>query len=254
MTSHPTSRFSRTVENYIRYRPGYPIDLLDFMTKELSLSARSTVADIGAGTGKLTELFLKNGNPVLAVEPNRDMREAAGRLFGHFTHLHLTDGTAEATALPGHCADFITAAQAFHWFDREAARREFLRILKPGGWVLLIWNDRDDARSPFMRDYDSFLRHFSTDLDTIDHRHIGEEELRPFFGETGYSYQEFGWCQPFDLDGVRGRYLSCSYAFDEKHPIHHEAMQSLTKTFDAHAENGTVGMWYVTQVYYGKMA
>jgi SAM-dependent methyltransferase len=224
------------------------------MKNELGLSAHSVVADIGAGTGKLTELFLKNGNPTFAVEPNPDMRAAAERLFGHHPNLTSVGGTAEATNLTDHSADFVVAAQAFHWFDREAARREFLRILRPGGWALLIWNDRNDDRSAFMRDYDSFLRNFSTDLDKIDHRHIGEAQLAPFFDDGGFASREFDYRQRFGFEGVKGRYLSCSYAFDEKHARHDAAMQALSATFDAHAEGGEVDFWYLTKVFFGKMA
>lgn len=253
MSTNPLSRFSSTVENYVRYRPGYPTDLLDFMKNELGLTANSVIADIGSGTGKLTALFLKNGNPTHAVEPNGDMRSAAERLFGKFDNFHSEDGTAEATNLPDRCADFVVAAQAFHWFDREAARREFLRILKPGGWVQLIWNDRNDDRSAFMQDYDAFLRNFSIDLDKIDHRHIGDEQLAPFFGKNGFTCHEIDYHQTFDFEGVKGRYLSCSYAFDEKHPRHAAAMQGLSNTFDAHSENGKVDFWYLTKIYCGKL-
>ncbi|MCC6725068.1 MAG: class I SAM-dependent methyltransferase [Saprospiraceae bacterium] len=254
MATNSLTRFSNTVENYIRFRPGYPLDLLAFMESKLSLSAQSVIADIGAGTGKLTELFLQNDNPTLAVEPNADMRAAAERLFGHFPNLQTVNGTAEITTLPDHCADFVVAGQAFHWFDQMPTKQEFLRILKPGGWVLLIWNDRNDARSEFMRDYDAFLRSFSTDLDKIDHRHIGDEQLKPFFGKNGFAYHEIDYLQTFDLEGVKGRYLSCSYAFDEKHPRHAAAMQGLNDTFEAHSDNGKVDFWYLTKVYYGQMA
>ncbi len=250
----PITRFSRTVENYILYRPDYPAELLAMMKNELGLSPGSIVADIGSGTGKLTSLFLENGNTVFAVEPNREMREAAERLLGHHPRFHSVGGTAEATGLPDGCADFVTAAQAFHWFDPEATKREFLRILKPDAWVLLVWNDRNDDNSAFMRDYDAFLRRFSTDLDKIDHRHIGDEQMALFFGKNGHTYRAFDWCQPFDFDGVKGRYLSCSYAFDETHPRHEAAMTALRATFDAHAENGEIGMWYSTRAYFGCLA
>lgn len=253
MDANPLTRFSKTVDNYIRYRPGYPVDLLDFMKNELSLTANSVVADIGAGTGKLTELFLQNGNPTHTVEPNADMRAAMERLFGHFKNLHSVDGTAEATNLPDHCADFVVAAQAFHWFDREKTKAEFQRILKHNGWALLIWNDRNDARSGFMREYTAFLKEYSTDLAEIDHRNIGEAQLAPFFGENGYAQREFDYLQTFEFEGVRGRYLSSSYAFHENHPRHAEAMQRLSDTFAAHAEAGKVAFWYLTKIFFGRM-
>ena len=253
-TQGSLTRFSHTVENYIRFRPGFPVDLLNFMRSALGFTAQSVIADIGAGTGKLTGVFLENGNPVFAVEPNDRMRVAAEQLFGQYANLTSLNGTAESTTLPDQSADFVVAAQAFHWFDQAAARKEFQRILKPGGWALLIWNDRNDSRSPFMRDYDTFLREFSTDLDKIDHRHIGAEQLLPFFGEKGFDYHELDYLQTFDFEGVRGRYLSCSYAFDEKHPRHADAMQRLSNTFEAHSENGSLDFWYLTKIYYGQMA
>ncbi len=253
MYENPLTRFSKTVDNYTRYRPGYPIDLLEFMKSELGLSANSVVADIGAGTGKLTELFLKNGNPTLAVEPNTDMRAAMERLFGNFENLHSGEGTAEATNLPDHCADFVVAAQAFHWFDRAKTRTEFQRISKPGAWTLIVWNDRNDARSDFMQAYTGFLTEFSTDLAQIDHRNIGDDQLAPFFGENGFGLREFDYLQTFDFEGVRGRYLSSSYAFHENHPRHAEAMQRLSDTFAAHAVDGKVAFWYLTKIYYGRL-
>jgi len=254
MQNDSLTRFSKTVDNYVRYRPSYPLDLLDFMKKDLALTANSVVADIGAGTGKLTVLFLENGNPVHAVEPNADMRAAMERIYGHFENLHSSEGTAEATNLPDHCADFVVAAQAFHWFDRKKTRAEFQRIAKPEAWTLLIWNDRNDARSTFMQEYTAFLEEYSTDLATIDHRNIGEVQLTPFFGKNGFAVREFDYLQRFDWEGVRGRYLSSSYAFHENHPRHAEAMQRLSDTFAAHAENGQVDFWYRTKVYYGKLA
>ena len=128
-----TKRFSSRVENYIKYRPGYPPDMLDLLKKKCGLPDASVIADIGSGTGILTELFLRNGNPVFGVEPNREMREAAERLLGKHPNFTSISGTAESTTLKNQSVGFITASQAFHWFDRERARREFLRILKPGG-------------------------------------------------------------------------------------------------------------------------
>ncbi|MBI1225720.1 MAG: methyltransferase domain-containing protein [Bacteroidetes bacterium] len=253
MDSNPLTRFSKTVDNYIRYRPGYPADLLDFMKTDLGLSSNSVIADIGAGTGKLTELFLENGNPVHAVEPNIDMRTAMERLYGHFENLHSVDGTAEATNLPDECADFVLAAQAFHWFDGKKTNAEFQRISKPNAWALIIWNDRNDARSAFMQAYTMFLAEYSTDLATIDHRNIGKYQLTPFFGKNGFAEQEFDYLQRFDFAGVRGRYLSSSYAFHENHPRHAEAMQALSNTFATHAENGVVDFWYLTKIYFGRM-
>ena len=139
---HPTQRFSTRVENYIRYRPRYPKEILEFLKTDCGLTRASVIADVGSGTGFLAELFLMNGNKVFGVEPNDAMHEAGKRLMQQFRDFESIAGTAESTSLPNASVDFITAGQAFHWFCREGCRTEFERILRRDGWVVLVWNDR----------------------------------------------------------------------------------------------------------------
>src|SRR5689334_15561560 len=131
----PTLRFSNRVDNYSKYRPTYPSAVLDLLAAECGLTSNALIADIGSGTGLLAELFLTNGNRVVGVEPNREMRAAGERLLANAPGFTSVDGTAEATTLAAGSVDFVTAGQAFHWFDRALARVEFARILKPEGWV-----------------------------------------------------------------------------------------------------------------------
>ena len=138
----PTRRFTNRVANYARYRPGYPPAVLTCLRDECGLSPGSTVADVGSGTGILTELFLANGNHVYAVEPNEAMRQAAELSLAHYPGFTSVDGRAEATTLADDSVDFVTAGQAFHWFDAAASRVEFNRILRPGGYTALVWNAR----------------------------------------------------------------------------------------------------------------
>lgn len=144
----PTQRFSSRVENYSRYRPSYPRQVLELLFEECGLTAASIIADIGSGTGIMTRLFLENGNQVFAVEPNREMRQEAEWNLASYSHFVSVDATAEATTLRAGSVDFVVAAQAFHWFDREKVRPEFVRILKPEGWVVLVWNDRRPDSTP----------------------------------------------------------------------------------------------------------
>src|SRR5258705_12626233 len=95
----PTQRFSSRVDNYVRFRPGYPDELIDSLRTENGLTEQAVIADVGSGTGKLTELFLRHGNSVFAVEPNQEMREAGERLLAHFPGFTSIHGTAEATTL-----------------------------------------------------------------------------------------------------------------------------------------------------------
>ena len=148
--SDSTRRFSSRVDNYVKYRPSYPPEVVELLAAECGLTPGALVADIGAGTGLLAELFLQNGYRVLGVEPNREMRQAGERLLGDYPHFTSIDGTAEVTTLADKSVDIITAGQAFHWFDREKARAEFARILRPGGWVALVWNERRVDATPFL--------------------------------------------------------------------------------------------------------
>ena len=127
MTADPTKRFSDRVENYVKYRPGYPPALLDCLRQVCGLTPAAVIADVGSGTGILSELFLKNGTPVFAVEPNDDMRQAAELRLGHYPNFASVAGTAETTMLSDRSVDLVTAGQAFHWFDVSQAKAEFAR-------------------------------------------------------------------------------------------------------------------------------
>ncbi|HLX94229.1 MAG TPA: class I SAM-dependent methyltransferase [Verrucomicrobiae bacterium] len=247
-----TKRFSSRVESYIKYRPGYPADILDLLKDKCRLTGGSIVADIGSGTGILTELFLRNGNPVFAVEPNDGMRGAAGRLLGGYPNFTSISGTAEATTLKDRSTDFITAGQAFHWFDRERARREFVRVLKSGGWTVLIWNDRE-LTSPFARAYERLLRTYGTDYKDVNHKHTVAKAIGPFFGASGYQQASFPNRQVFDMAGLKGRLLSSSYAPEPGHPRHVPMLEALNTLFDEHQSDGKVAFEYVTIVYYGQL-
>jgi ubiquinone/menaquinone biosynthesis C-methylase UbiE len=186
MIIDPTKRFSSRVENYIKYRPGYPAAILDLLKEQCGLTRASVIADVGSGTGILTELLLKNCSPVFGVEPNRDMREAAERLLGKHSNFTSISGTAECTTLKDQSVDVITAGQAFHWFDREKTRHEFLRILKPGGWVVLIWNDRNTTARPFFKAYEELLMTYATDYAAVNHKQIDPEMISAFFGAAKF--------------------------------------------------------------------
>ncbi len=249
-----TQRFSSRVANYIKYRPGYPVAILDLLRKECGLTKASVIADIGSGTGILAKLFLKNGNSVFSVEPNREMREAAERLLSHFPAFQSVPGAAEATTLPDHAVDLITASQAFHWFDRDSAHREFLRILKPGGWVALIWNDRNITSRPFFKAYEDLLLTYGTDYSAVGHKHADPTVIGSFFGPTGFKQAVFPNQQVFDLEGLQGRLLSSSYAPEAGHPQHAPMLDALGGIFREHQVNGKVTFEYDTIVYYGRLS
>ena len=250
---NPTQRFSSRVENYVKYRPGYPKAIIDLLRQECRLTGASVIADIGSGTGILTELLLNNGNTVFGVEPNQEMRGAAERLLSGYSHFQSVAGTAEATTLPEKSVDLITAGQAFHWFDGGKTRQEFLRILKPQGWVALIWNDRNITAHPFFEAYEQLLKTYGTDYEAVGHKHTDAEMVGSFFGIGGFKVATFPNHQVFDNEGLQGRLLSSSYAPEQGHPNHLPMLAELKVIFQKYQLNGNVTFEYDTAVYYGRL-
>jgi SAM-dependent methyltransferase len=255
-SAHSTKRFSTRVEFYLRARPRYPAALLHFFQTELHLTPTQTIADIGSGTGFLTELFLRNGNPVFAVEPNPEMRSAAEIYLADFPNFHSISATAEATTLPPASVDFIVAGQAFHWFDPTAARKEFLRILKPAGTVVLIWNERRLQDFPFAEAYDQLIKQFQTDPEVVKARSlIGTDQttLHAFFAPALCQQRTFDNPQQLDRQGLIDRIFSSSYMPLPGSPRHAELLQAINAVFDAHQDNGTVTMPHDTEVFFGRL-
>src|SRR5580700_2673211 len=250
--SNATSRFSDRVDNYVRYRPGYPREVIEELKAECGLMAEHVVADIASGTGIWTRMLLENGNPVLGVEPNAEMRKAGERLLSGFPKFTSVVGTAEATALADQSVDFVTAAQAAHWFDRARARREFVRILKPGGWLVLLWNERVTDLTAFLRDYEQLLLTYATDYQDIRHEHT-TSAINEFFDPAPFQARVFEMRQEFDHAGVEGRLLSSSYAPGPGHPRHAPMLSELRRIFEANAIEGRAVFEYRTRLYFGQL-
>jgi SAM-dependent methyltransferase len=247
----PTRRFSSRAENYAKYRPGYPSAVLDLLRDKCHFTPATVVADIGSGTGILTEMMLQHGNPVFAVEPNREMREAAERELSRQPGFHSVDARAEATTLPTGSIDLITASQAFHWFKPDEARQEFLRILKPGGWVALIWNERHGGSDSFLEAYERLLIECATGYTGSGHHHA--EAIAAFFGPAGFREATFPNWQRLDFEGLKGRLLSSSYAPEPGHPQHLPMLDALETVFRHHQSEGKITFKYDTLVFYGRL-
>jgi ubiquinone/menaquinone biosynthesis C-methylase UbiE len=247
-----TKRFSNRVDNYVKYRPSYPKEIISFLENEIQFNNKFVVADIGSGTGILSKLFLDNNNIVYGVEPNAAMRSKAEELLQSHSSFKSIDGTAEQTNLQNTSADLITAAQAFHWFDAEKTKAEFKRILKPRGYCCLIWNERLSS-SDFEKAYEELLFEYSTDYSKVDHKNINDEKIEAFYAPHHVIKKSFNNKQVFDFEGLKGRLLSSSYAPDETHPKHNAMTETLKKIFKSFNQNNTVQFNYETKLYVGNL-
>jgi SAM-dependent methyltransferase len=215
----------------------------------MGLTQETIMADIGSGPGISSRMFLENGNTVYCVEPNDAMRAAAEQLMKDFAGFRSVKGTAEDTTLPGHSIDIVMSAQAFHWFDPEKTRPEFQRILKPGGYAVLMWNMRRLEGAPFLVEYEQFLIDNANDYAAVRHDNITDDEIAAFF-KQGYKKATFENEQIFDFDGLRGRMFSASYMPAEGTERGQQVEQNLRVLFDKHAENGKIKVSYDTNVFY----
>jgi SAM-dependent methyltransferase len=247
----PLNRFSNRVDDYIRYRPGYPPELMTWLRGTIGVSPAWRVADIGSGTGFLSQHFLGAGCTVFGVEPNAAMRAAAERAFADNPCFVSVAGSAEATTLPDASIDLVSAGQAFHWFEPVATRGEWRRILKPDGWALVVFNSRLIDATPFMRAYDQYLIDHAVDYTGVDHRRGLEEKLRAVLGE--YREGRFRFTLRHRYDDVRGLSMSSSYVPAPGYLNHEAFFAGLRETFDAHAVDGVVEFPYETEAYLGRV-
>lgn len=247
--SDTVERFSNRVANYVKYRPHYPPEILQVFRDEMNLRENSVIADVGSGTGISAQIFLANGNAVYGVEPNAAMRAAAENYLKDYPQFTSVDGTSDATNLPDDAVDFVIAAQAFHWFDREKTRLEFRRILRENGFVALIWNERQLDTTPFLRGYEEILKKYGTDYENVRHDHLDEKIFEDFFRQD-FSKKTFLNVQTVDFEGVKGRMLSSSYMPAEESDVFEPMIAELRALFEKCAENGKIQILYDTNIFY----
>lgn len=252
MVNNSTTRFSNRVEDYVKYRPDYPTEIVNFLHDTYGLTQDKLIADIGAGTGISTALFLNKGYRVIAVEPNDEMRAKSVELLGTFHGFMAHNGTAEHTGLTDSSIDAIIAGQAFHWFDTVLTRAEFKRILKPGGLVALIWNERKTG-SDFEKEYDELIIKHAHDYVKVDHRNIDTERIAAFFNPEPIHLEIFENKQVFDFEGLKGRLMSSSYMPTPDDEGFDAMIDDLQSLFNKFQQDGVITINYDTKVYSGKL-
>jgi SAM-dependent methyltransferase len=246
---NPTGRFTGLAESYAKYRPSYPVAALDFIVTHCGLDSRSLLVDVGCGTGISTRLFAQRGIQVIGIDPNDDMRrqaESTGVSNGSPMPAY-SKGRAEETGLPDACADAVLAAQAFHWFDPDPTLREFRRILKPGGWVILVWNERDET-DPCTADYGRVVRSApGAAAVEVPRGRAGDALLASslFVDAARFPFTNE---QTLDEDGLLGRAFSASYAPREPTAARQFAA-ALHDVFAQWQRGGVVALRYETSVY-----
>jgi SAM-dependent methyltransferase len=245
-----TQRFSNRVENYVKYRPHYPAAIVAYLQERFDLTS-GTIADVGAGTGILTKLFLDAGYAVHAIEPNGPMLAEATTQLKHYPGFMAVPGTAENTTLPNNSVDAVIAGQAFHWFNAEKSKAEFTRILKPNGLVALVWNERK-TDAPFEQEYDVLINRYDKDYVLVKHRNIEAGDIAAFFAPAPMELAVFSNRQVFDFEGLKGRLLSSSYMPLQGEPGYDEVIVELQKLFDKYQQAGAVTITYDTRLYSGR--
>ena len=246
------TRFDNRIENYVKYRPNYPKGIIDLFCNELDLQKSNIIADIGSGTGISAKLFLKNGNKVFGIEPNKLMRRASKEYLKEFSKFEVINGNSQNTTLKNESIDIIIAAQAFHWFNKAKTLSEFRRISRNKRYVALIWNERQLDTNDFLLEYERFLIEFGTDYQTVRHDLINKETLKHLF-KTEIKLKTLQNLQTLDFEGLKGRILSSSYMPSEKSPIFREMIKKLKTLFARYSEKGKITILYDTNVFYTRL-
>lgn len=242
-------RFSNRVDRYARYRPSYPVSLIDSILDK-STREYPIAADIGSGTGIFTRLLLERGCRVYAVEPNEPMRAKAEQELAEYSGFESIEGQAENTSIPDRSVDLVACAQAFHWFANETAAREFDRILRDGGFTVLIWNERKVAVDAFHEGYEDLLHRFSSEYTQVDHRNIDIEWIEQLFCRHAIEIEHHGNHQFLDWEGLKGRLESSSYFPLPQDPRYEPSMNEFYRLYQRCQINGMVRLEYDTVAYF----
>ena len=249
MSCSTSDRFFGKTDDYVKFRPGYPPEILDYLKKKHDFSSNSICAEVGSGTGKFAELLLHNKNKVFAVEPNIEMRGAAEKSLSAFQNFKSISGDSVNTTLDDNSIDFIFCAQSLHWFANENTAKEFKRILKPNGRVVIVWNKKAYDKSVFMQGIHRIFIEDCIDFLSVKLENIEDKEILFSLFKENYDFYSIDTKQIFNLDGLIGRMMSASYAPPEGHPKHQKFISEIKNLFQKEEKNGSVEFLYETVTY-----
>lgn len=248
-----TEKFNQKADAYSFGRPTYAKTFIDWLYSEQGLNRQSIIADIGSGTGILSKQLLDKGSIIYAVEPNTDMRINAENKLKSFKNFRSVNGTAEHTTLENNCVDFITVAQAFHWFNVISFKKECYRILKPNGKVFLIWNTRDSAADVNIQQGLIFKKYCPNFVGFSGGIKENDERICAFF-ENKFVRVEFDKPLLYDREKFIQRSLSSSYSLNKEDKNFNQFLQAINDFFDRYSINGVLTVPNNTVVYFGTVA
>ena len=247
-----THKFDGRAADYAAARPSYAEGLFDCLFERYGLAAGIPVADVGAGTGLFTEQLLKRGCIVYAVEPNEDMRhEAESRLsmYGGFISIA---GDAARTGLADHSVHMVTAAQAFHWFDKELFKNECKRILKENGTIAIMWNFLDYKKELEGKIIDIQKKYTKLTFNASEEKQR-DEDIIQFFGENKYKLKIYENNYLQNYENFIGNQLSMSYSLKESDEKYNEYVSKFKKLFEEFSEDNMVTIHNNTYCYFGNV-
>jgi len=250
MSGKFVDRFTGRAEAYSKYRPTYPQEIIDILNTQIGFNKDKIVADVGSGTGILTKIFLDNGNRVFGVEPNDEMRSFAEKNLSRYDNFVSINKSAESTGLPSNSIDLVTAGQALHWFDPDGSRKEFARILKPSGYVMIVYNERGKGDGGVMDDYEKLINKNAKTSVVPD---IDAKYLAKFFNSKNYTEFTVPNKQVLDFDALVGRAASASYLPSRNDPGFEIMKQDLRRVFDVHQRAGLITLIYETTIFLGQI-
>ena len=244
--------YSGKQDDYSKYRPTYPIELFDFLSKEYNIKNKELV-ELGAGTGIFSKIVSSYCQKLYYVEPNADMINKGKDFCKDCSNIEFINKSAESTELPEKSVDMILAVQSFHWFDKTNVKKEVNRILKPNGDFAIIWNDWEADNNTFGKEYFSYISTWNNKLTGKKYQHKNVDDRKNFFQNGKYKTYTFSHSKNYTLNMVIGLSKSLSYAPKEGDEYYNEFIEGIIDIFNKYKKDDIVRFDFNTEMYIGKI-